>query len=90
MEGKTYTKVCNRCGKTFTAKMKQTRFCHSCAGAQCAGRKKAHGEKREKHVKNNMGGLTGAAIEAREHGMTYGQWMGMKYKGRVKVYREDQ
>ena len=51
MERKTYTKVCKRCGKTFTAKMKQTRFCHSCAGAQCAGRKKAHGEERGKHVK---------------------------------------
>ncbi len=89
MEGKTYTKVCERCGKTFTAKMKQTRFCHSCAGAQCAGRKKAHGEKREKHVKNNMERLTSTAIEAREHGMSYGQWMALTYKDRVKVYREE-
>ena len=89
MEGKTYMKVCKRCGKTFTAKMKQTRFCHSCAGAQCAGRKKAPGEIREKHVKNNMEKLTSTAIEAREHGMSYGQWMALTYKDRVKVYREE-
>lgn len=89
MEGKTYTKVCKLCGKTFTAKMKQTRFCHSCAGSQCAGRKKAPGEKREKHVKSNMEKLTNTAIEARKHGMSYGQWMALTYKDRVKVYREE-
>lgn len=65
-----YVKVCRFCGREFTAKTYQTRYCPECKANNFAPPPKKKTT------------LTEVAVEARKHGISYGQMMARRgYNG---------
>ncbi len=72
---------CKVCGRIFTANHIGEKYCSD----WCRGGKKPHSitgpyyEDEESRHKKHKSTLAQESIEARKHGMTYGQWKAKKY-----------
>ena len=95
---KEYKKVCTICGKEFIAHNKATKMCSDACRSirekqlgkirEEKHKKEAEKARKKKKKKKKGNPLVDMAVQARKHGMTYGQYVGYLECQKSRLERE--